>query len=157
MAQLRSAFPYLSCFPAAAFVKLIHLNDLLDDVTFLFLTIQKPKKIYRRTAGRRQTDRKVTYRARLPSLKSGVIGSAGVLIFGDTVLWGAKIGYPLDFFQNFWFNIFLKSSVEKSNTCELRLNTYFRTFSNYLTCGPLGPAPPRWQRVNLGNKDIWSS
>ena len=27
-----------------AFVELIHLNDLLDDITFTLLTIQRPRK-----------------------------------------------------------------------------------------------------------------
>ena len=49
-----------------AFVELIHLDDLLNDVTFLFLTHQKPRKNLR-TVGQ-TTDRKGTYRARMPSL-----------------------------------------------------------------------------------------
>ena len=51
-----------------AFVELIDLNDLLDDVTFPLSTNQKPRKNLH-TEDRR-TDRKVTYRARLPSLKN---------------------------------------------------------------------------------------
>ena len=65
-----------------AFVELINLNALLDDVTFPLSTNQKPRKNLhtdgrttdgRTTDGRttdgRQTDRKVTYIARLPLLK----------------------------------------------------------------------------------------
>ena len=44
-------------------LKLIHLNVVLDDVTFLLSTNQKPRKNLHT-----HTDRKVTYRARLPSL-----------------------------------------------------------------------------------------
>ena len=53
MAQLSSAFHYLSCFPA--FVELIQLNDLLNDVTFLFFTNQKPEKNLQ-TDGQQMTD-----------------------------------------------------------------------------------------------------
>ena len=53
-----------------------------------------------------------------------------------------KWGYPFDFFsRSFWLNIFLKSLFEKSNTFQQLLNTYFRAFSDLLSCGPLGPLP----------------
>ena len=70
---------YSCCNRYVAFVELIHLNDLLDDVTFPLSTNQKPRKNLhtdgrrtddRRTTDGRRTDRKVTYRARLPSLKT---------------------------------------------------------------------------------------
>ena len=62
-AQLNhSLFVLCSCCSRyVAFVELIHLNDLLDNVTFLFSTNQKPRK---KLTHRRQTaDRKLTYRA----------------------------------------------------------------------------------------------
>ena len=44
------------CSRYVVFVELIHLNDLLDNITFLLPTNQRPKKIYTRTK-----DRKLTY------------------------------------------------------------------------------------------------
>ena len=60
------------CSRYVAFLELIHLNDLLVDVTFLFLTDQKPRKIYRRMDDRRTTEKKGTYRI-LPSWKKSSI------------------------------------------------------------------------------------
>ena len=58
---------YSSCSRYVAFVELIRLDDLLDNVTFLFSTNQKPiKNLQTHT---HTTDTKVTYIARLPSLQ----------------------------------------------------------------------------------------
>ena len=55
---------FFCCNRYVAFVELINLNDLLDNVTFYFRPIRSLEKI-----DRRMDDRKVTYRARLPLRK----------------------------------------------------------------------------------------
>ena len=40
--------------------------------------------------------------------------------------------------SNFWLDIFIKSSYEKSNVFQSLLNTYFRAFSDLLSCESLG-------------------
>ena len=52
---------------------------------------------------------------------------------------GQNGGTPQNNFQNFLLNIFLKSINEKSNTFQPLLNTHFRAFSDFLSCGSLGP------------------
>ena len=67
---------------------------------------------------------------------------------------GQNEGKPPKEFQIFWSNIFLKSSFEKSNTFWPLLNTYFRVFSDLLSCGSLGPPPPGDKGLKKSEK-IW--
>ena len=77
-------FVWFSCCSRyVVFVKLIHLNDLLDDVTFPLSTNQKPRRNLH-THGRHtddtQTYRKVAYRARLPSLKISTLRASVIFL-----------------------------------------------------------------------------
>ena len=51
------------------------------------------------------------------NLEASLKGSTGMVLFEDAALREAKTGVPpKKKFQNFWSNIFLRSSFEKSNT-----------------------------------------
>ena len=67
--------------------------------------------------------------------KVGSLAALGCSFFGDTTLWGANGGYPLEIF---WLTSFLNSLYEKSNTFQPLSHTYSRAISDLLICGSLG-------------------
>ena len=67
------------------------------------------------------------------AIKSGVIGSTGVLIFGDTTLLGAKKWvFPQQFLVRYFQSIY-----EKSNTFQQLLNTHFKALGDLRSYGSL--------------------
>ena len=63
--------------------------------------------------------------------------SAGVVIFGDTTLQGARMGVPFKRFSKFSVKYFLKVIILKVKHIQATFKHLFQ--SNLLCCGSLGP------------------